>query len=77
MPNRKPSDEPIEALLKEGRKFPPPKDFAKLHAFRTAMLLNGVDLPGRGMFLTCEHSDADLDATVAAVGKAVEMAGLA
>ena len=29
MPNRKPSDEPIQALLKEGRKFPPPKDFAK------------------------------------------------
>jgi acetyl-CoA synthetase len=29
MPNRKPSDEPIKALLKEGRKFPPPRDFAK------------------------------------------------
>ncbi len=22
-------DEPIEALLKEGRKFPPPREFAK------------------------------------------------
>jgi acetyl-CoA synthetase len=29
MPTRKSSDEPIQALLKEGRKFPPPKDFAK------------------------------------------------
>ena len=29
MANRGRSDDPIQALLKEGRKFPPPKDFAK------------------------------------------------
>jgi len=40
-------------------KLDAPKDSGKLHAFRQAMLLNGVDLPGKGMFLTCEHTDAD------------------
>jgi glutamate-1-semialdehyde 2,1-aminomutase len=49
------------------------KDVAKLHAFRQAMLLNGVDLPGKGMFLTAEHTEADVERTVAAVVAAVEM----
>ena len=49
------------------------KDVKKLHAFRQAMLLNGVDLPGKGMFLTCEHTEADVEKTVAAVVRAVEM----
>jgi glutamate-1-semialdehyde 2,1-aminomutase len=52
-----------------------PKDLKKLYAFRQAMLLNGVDLPGKGMFLTCEHTEADVEATVAAVAAAVEMVG--
>jgi glutamate-1-semialdehyde 2,1-aminomutase len=43
-----------------------------LNAFRLAMILNGVDLPGRGMFLTCEHTEADIDATVAALTAALE-----
>jgi glutamate-1-semialdehyde 2,1-aminomutase len=41
--------------------------------FRQAMLLNGVDLPGTGMFLTAEHTEADLEKTVAAVVAAAEM----
>src|SRR5207248_6042798 len=40
------------------------KDFKKLHAFRQAMLLNGVDPPGKGLFLTCAHTEADIDKTV-------------
>jgi glutamate-1-semialdehyde 2,1-aminomutase len=51
------------------------KDVKKLHAFRQAMLLNGVDLPGKGMFLTCEHTEADVEKTVAAAAAAVEMVG--
>ena len=50
-----------------------PKDVKLIAAFRQAMLLNGVDLPGMGMFLTAEHSAADVDTTVAAVGAAVKM----
>ena len=53
-------------------KLDAPKNPKKVHAFRQAMLLNGVDLPGLGLFLTCEHTEADVDKTVAAVGKAVE-----
>jgi acetyl-CoA synthetase len=33
-----PKDEPIEALLKEGRKFPPPKDFTKKARVKTAKI---------------------------------------
>ena len=51
------------------------KDFKKLHAFRQAMILNGVDLPGKGMFLTCEHTEADVEKSVEAVATAVEMIG--
>jgi glutamate-1-semialdehyde 2,1-aminomutase len=43
-------------------------------AFRQAMLLNGVDLPGTGMFVTAEHTEADVAKTVAAVAAAVAMA---
>ena len=50
-----------------------PKDPKFRSAFRQAMLLNGVDLPGTGMFLTAEHTEADVDKTVAAVEAAVEM----
>ena len=49
------------------------KDVKTVHAFRQAMLLNGVDLPGKGLFLTCEHTDADVAKTVAAVVAAAEM----
>ena len=51
------------------------KDVKKIHAFRQAMILNGVDLPGKGMFLTCEHTEADVEKTVEAVAAAVEIVG--
>lgn len=50
-----------------------PPDPRLRHAFRQAMLLNGVDLPGLGGWLTAAHSDADIDQTVAAVGGALEL----
>jgi glutamate-1-semialdehyde 2,1-aminomutase len=52
-----------------------PKDPTFLHAFRQAMLLNGVDLPGKGLFLTAAHTPADVETTVAAVAAAVELVG--
>jgi glutamate-1-semialdehyde 2,1-aminomutase len=53
-------------------KLDAPKNPQRVHAFRQAMLLNGVDLPGLGLFLTCEHTEADMAKTVEAVGKAAE-----
>jgi len=49
------------------------KDPKLVHKFRQAMLLNGVDLPGLGLFLTACHGESDLNATVDAVERSVEM----
>jgi glutamate-1-semialdehyde 2,1-aminomutase len=43
------------------------------HAFRQAMLLHGVDLPGLGGFLTSAHSDEDIARTVDAVAGTLEL----
>jgi glutamate-1-semialdehyde 2,1-aminomutase len=50
-----------------------PKDPKWRSTFRQAMLLNGVDLPGTGMFLTAEHTEIDVEKTVASVAAAIEM----
>jgi glutamate-1-semialdehyde 2,1-aminomutase len=49
------------------------KNSQRVYAFRQAMLLNGIDLPGLGMFLSATHSDEDVEATVGAVERSVEM----
>jgi glutamate-1-semialdehyde 2,1-aminomutase len=49
-----------------------PKDPKVSHAFRRAMLLHGVDLPGLGGMTTMAHSAEDIERTVAAVGQALE-----
>ena len=50
-----------------------PKDVRLVHAFRRAMLLNGVDLPGLAGMTTAAHVPADIDHTVTAVGETLEM----
>jgi glutamate-1-semialdehyde 2,1-aminomutase len=50
-----------------------PKNTKLVHAFRMGMLLNGVDLPGTAGMTTCEHTDADVEKTVAAVERTVEL----
>jgi glutamate-1-semialdehyde 2,1-aminomutase len=50
-----------------------PRDPKFKSSFRQAMLLNGVDLPGTGMFLTAEHTAADVEKTVPAVAAAIDM----
>jgi glutamate-1-semialdehyde 2,1-aminomutase len=45
------------------------------HAFRCAMLLHRVDLPGLGGMTTAAHTEADLDRTVAAVAGTLELLG--
>jgi glutamate-1-semialdehyde 2,1-aminomutase len=50
-----------------------PRDPKFKSSFRQAMLLNGVDLPGTGMFITAEHTAADVEKTVSAVSAAIEM----
>ena len=42
-------------------------------AFRKGMLLNGVDIPGLGGWLTAVHSPADIEKTVTAVQATLEM----
>lgn len=51
----------------------PPANPKLRHAFRQAMLLSGVDIPGLGGWLMATHTDEDLDRTVRAVGSAIEM----
>src|SRR5262245_18492532 len=53
----------------------PPANPKLRHAFRQAMLLNGVDIPGLGGWLTATHTEADIDRTVQAVSASVEMLG--
>jgi glutamate-1-semialdehyde 2,1-aminomutase len=52
----------------EGNKTP-----GFVHAFRCAMLLNGVDLPGLGGMTTAAHTEADIDRTVAAVAATLDL----
>jgi glutamate-1-semialdehyde 2,1-aminomutase len=48
------------------------KDPRLVRAFRQAMLLNGVDLPGLSGMTTAAHTEADVEQTVAAVAAALE-----
>jgi glutamate-1-semialdehyde 2,1-aminomutase len=50
-----------------------PKNPRQVTAFRQAMLLNGVDLPGLGMFVMAAHTPADIDHTVNAVAASLDM----
>jgi glutamate-1-semialdehyde 2,1-aminomutase len=43
------------------------------HAFRQAMLLHGVDLPGLGGMTTAAHTEADVERTAVAVAGSIEM----
>jgi len=49
------------------------RDRGLTHAFRCAMLLQGVDLPGLGGMTTAAHTEADIERTVSAVGAALEL----
>lgn len=50
-----------------------PKNLKLIHAFRLAMLVQGVDMMGLNAMLTAAHSEQDIDETVAAVERAVEL----
>jgi len=50
-----------------------PRNAKLTQTFRQAMLLNGVDIPGLGGWLTAAHTESDIDATVNAVAASVEM----
>jgi glutamate-1-semialdehyde 2,1-aminomutase len=52
-----------------------PKPLALVRAFRQAMLLSGVDLPGLGGMTTAAHTQADVEQTVAAVDAALDVLG--
>jgi glutamate-1-semialdehyde 2,1-aminomutase len=50
-----------------------PKNNQLVQAFRRAMLLHGVDVPGLSGMTTAKHTEADVDKTVAAVDAALEI----
>jgi glutamate-1-semialdehyde 2,1-aminomutase len=50
-----------------------PKNARLVHAFRRAMLLHGVDLPGLGGMTTMAHTPDDIEKAVAAVAGALDM----
>jgi hypothetical protein len=50
-----------------------PADPRLRQAFRQAMLLGGVDLPGLSGMTTSAHTDADVDETVATVAGALDL----
>jgi glutamate-1-semialdehyde 2,1-aminomutase len=50
-----------------------PKNVSLVHAFRRAMLLNGIDLPGLGGMTTAAHTESDIEQTVAAAAAALEL----
>jgi glutamate-1-semialdehyde 2,1-aminomutase len=56
-------------------KLDAPRPVQIAHAFRQAMLLNGVDLMGLGGMTTAAHTDEDIEATVTAVSEAVSELG--
>jgi glutamate-1-semialdehyde 2,1-aminomutase len=51
----------------------PPANPKLRHAFRQAMLLNGVDIPGLGGWLMAAHAPEDIDRTVKSVESAIEL----
>ncbi|MBM4067536.1 MAG: aspartate aminotransferase family protein [Planctomycetes bacterium] len=50
-----------------------PKNPALTHAFRQAMLLNGVDLAGLGGMTTAAHVESDIDRAIAAFSNALDL----
>ncbi len=44
-----------------------PKDSSLIQTFRQALMLQGVDMPGLGGWLTTAHSEADIEQTIQAV----------
>ncbi|HKI36157.1 MAG TPA: aminotransferase class III-fold pyridoxal phosphate-dependent enzyme [Gemmataceae bacterium] len=53
-------------------KLDAPRDLRLIHAFRRAMLLHGVDLPGLAGMTTAAHTEDDVERTVVAVAGTVE-----
>jgi glutamate-1-semialdehyde 2,1-aminomutase len=51
----------------------PPANPKLRHAFRQAMLLDGIDIPGLGGWLTAVHTPEDIDRTVQTVAASIEM----
>jgi glutamate-1-semialdehyde 2,1-aminomutase len=49
------------------------KNVRLVHAFRRAMLLHGVDLPGLSGMTTAAHTEVDVGQTVAAVAGSIEL----
>jgi glutamate-1-semialdehyde 2,1-aminomutase len=69
----RPADDEFTPCGGDLTKLEPPRDPRLRFAFRQAMLLNGVDLPGLGGITTAAHTDADVGRTVDACEAALEL----
>jgi glutamate-1-semialdehyde 2,1-aminomutase len=71
----RPTDDSFIPYGGDHEKLEAPKDRKLVHAFRCAMLLNGVDLPGLAGMTTAAHTEVDVEKTVQAVAGALAMMG--
>src|SRR5262249_38502984 len=55
------------------RRLEAPRNMRLVHAFRLAMLVHGVDLPGLAAILTAAHTEAEVEQTVQAVDGAISL----
>ncbi len=69
----RPSDDAFIPYGGNSEKLEAPKNTRLIHAFRGAMLLNGVDLPGLAGMTTSVHTPAEINQTVTAVASALEL----
>jgi glutamate-1-semialdehyde 2,1-aminomutase len=68
----RPTSDDFIPYVGDFNKLAGPKDPQLVHAFRRAMLLHGVDLPGLGGMTTSAHTEADIDRTATAVADALD-----
>jgi glutamate-1-semialdehyde 2,1-aminomutase len=66
-PRPEPGDDSFIPYDGDPQRLDAPRDPERLHRFRQALLLAGVDMPGYGGWLSAAHDEADVAQTVEAV----------
>jgi glutamate-1-semialdehyde 2,1-aminomutase len=66
-PRPEPGDDSFIPYDGDPQRLDAPRDPERLHRFRQALLLAGVDMPGYGGWLSAAHEETDVAQTVEAV----------
>jgi len=69
----RPQDDAFVPYEGDFQRLDAPVERSLRHAFRQALLLHGVDLPGLSGMTSAAHTDADIEETVAAVAGAMDL----